>query len=146
MRVTAKILIKYKGLLLFLFVSFLLKASFVNVRIQMWITSICLFIDNIPSYATCFCCIFCYHNILFFLGFLRQGSLMDMFENFVENQDKTNFVLTVFFILLPTALLSTWSLYIHVTQPDIIPLFKNLPYIMRVLVRTLNIEKRLSKN
>ena len=61
-------------------------------------------------------------------------SLMAMFENFVEDQDKTNFVLTVFFILLPTALLSMWSLYIHVTQPDIIPLFKKLPNFFRFVL------------
>jgi len=61
-----------------------------------------------------------------------------MFENFVENQDKTNFVLTVFFILIPFLLLSLWSFYIHITQPDIIPIFKNVPYIFRVLVSNAN--------
>lgn len=73
-------------------------------------------------------------SLLKLVSFLSQGNLMDMFVNFLENQDKTNFVLTVFFILLPTALLSLWSLYIHVTQPDIIPFFKNLPYVVRLLV------------
>ncbi|XP_047740700.1 uncharacterized protein LOC108682971 isoform X5 [Hyalella azteca] len=67
----------------------------------------------------------------------EDQSLMHMFENFVENQDKTNFVLTVFFILLPTTLLSLWSLYIHVTQADILPIFKNMPSVLRLLLYVL---------
>ncbi|KAG0722111.1 Ankyrin-1 [Chionoecetes opilio] len=54
-----------------------------------------------------------------------------------DNPDKINFLLTVFFILLPITLLSTWNLYIHVTQQDILPIFKLLPSFLRVTLYTL---------
>ncbi|KAK8372253.1 hypothetical protein O3P69_019885, partial [Scylla paramamosain] len=52
--------------------------------------------------------------------------------NLTDNPDKINFLLTVFFILLLITLLSTWNLYIHVTQQDILPIFKLLPSFLRV--------------
>ncbi|XP_045107330.1 uncharacterized protein LOC123502158 isoform X2 [Portunus trituberculatus] len=57
--------------------------------------------------------------------------------NLTDNPDKINFLLTVFFILLPITLLSTWNLYIHVTQQDILPIFKLLPSFLRVSLYTL---------
>ncbi|XP_047483695.1 uncharacterized protein LOC125035380 isoform X1 [Penaeus chinensis] len=57
---------------------------------------------------------------------------MGIFYNITESQYKINFVLTLFFILLPITLLSLWNLYIHVTQPDILPVFRLLPSFLRV--------------
>ncbi|XP_027215581.1 uncharacterized protein [Penaeus vannamei] len=57
---------------------------------------------------------------------------MGIFSNITESQYKINFVLTLFFILLPITLLSLWNLYIHVTQPDILPVFRLLPSFLRV--------------
>lgn len=65
-----------------------------------------------------------------------SSGIMDIFTDITDSPDKTNFVLTVFFILLPISLLSMWNLYIHVTQPDILPQFRRLPSFLRVSVYT----------
>ncbi|XP_076044975.1 uncharacterized protein LOC143027554 isoform X2 [Oratosquilla oratoria] len=62
---------------------------------------------------------------------------LDIFHNITETQEKINFVLTLFFILLPIVILSMWNLYIHVTQPDILPIFRRVPAFLRVSLYTL---------
>ncbi|XP_071522835.1 uncharacterized protein [Panulirus ornatus] len=61
---------------------------------------------------------------------------VNLFDNITESQYKINFVLTWFFIMLPITLLCMWNLYIHVTQPDILPVFRRLPSFLRVSVYT----------
>ena len=68
---------------------------------------------------------------------MQEPTLWDIFSDIMESQDKINFILTVFFILLPITFMSMWNLYIHVTQPDIIPFFRKLGYVLRVLLYTL---------
>ncbi|XP_069182375.1 uncharacterized protein [Procambarus clarkii] len=65
-----------------------------------------------------------------------RRKFMDIFDDITDSQYKINFVLTMFFILLPITLLSMWNLYIHVTQPDILPVFRRLPSFLRVSVYT----------
>ncbi|KAG7176681.1 Ankyrin-1-like 6 [Homarus americanus] len=66
-----------------------------------------------------------------------RRKFMDIFEDITDSQYKINFVLTMFFILLPITLLSMWNLYIHVTQPDILPVFRRLPSFLRMSVYTI---------
>lgn len=61
-----------------------------------------------------------------------EESFFNIFDDVTDCQLKINFVLTLFFILLPITLLSMWNLYIHVTQPDILPIIHNLPNFLRV--------------
>ncbi|CAL4148161.1 unnamed protein product, partial [Meganyctiphanes norvegica] len=65
-----------------------------------------------------------------------RSTFMDIFSDITGSQQKINFVLTVFFILLPITLLSMWNLYIHVTQPDILPVFRRLPKFLKISVYT----------
>ncbi|KAK4313729.1 hypothetical protein Pmani_014950 [Petrolisthes manimaculis] len=62
----------------------------------------------------------------------EEHYFLNIFDDITACQFKINFVLTLFFILLPITLLSMWNLYIHVTQPDILPVIHNLPSFLRV--------------
>lgn len=55
----------------------------------------------------------------------------NLFNNLNESPSKTNFVLTLFFILVPMSLLCIWNLYVHLTQQDIVPVFKRMPKLWR---------------
>ncbi|RXG57649.1 Ankyrin-1 [Armadillidium vulgare] len=77
-----------------------------------------------------------YSNVTNSTDFMME-TFWEIFHDITDSQHKINFVLTVFFILLPMSLLSMWNLYIHVTQPDILPLFRKLPRLLRGLLYTL---------
>ncbi|KAB7507544.1 Ankyrin-3 [Armadillidium nasatum] len=77
-----------------------------------------------------------YSNVTNSTDFMME-TFWEIFHDITDSQHKINFVLTVFFILLPMSLLSMWNLYIHVTQPDILPLFRKLPRVLRGLLYTL---------
>lgn len=56
-------------------------------------------------------------------------------ENMTEVEGRTNFILTLFFILAPITLLSCWNVYVHIAREDILPLFREMSETNRRLLR-----------
>ena len=51
-----------------------------------------------------------------------------------EEQKKTNFWLTLCFIVLSYAVISSWSIYTHIRQPDDLTMLRRVPKPIRLVI------------
>ena len=51
-----------------------------------------------------------------------------------ESPNKTNFMMTMLFVLMPYTLQVIWSIYIHLKQPDVIGMFRRVSKTIRLVI------------
>ena len=91
-------------------------------------TLFCRFVSsNFMFFLTCFL-------IPCFCFYLDVSTDIALAVAYYENQNRTHFGLTLFFVLLSYAVLSMWTLHTHLRQPDDLRMLRRVSKPIRLVI------------